>query len=232
MCGRFTLTADGEKIRTAYGLPDAPFDYRPRYNIAPQQDVLVVGTGRDGRRAGLMRWGLVPSWAENPNEGARMINARSETVAERSAFREAFERRRCLIPADGFYEWRPAGSGKTPMRITRRGEEPFAFAGLWERWTRLGQDPLYTFTILTTSPAPSIASIHDRMPVMLRPDQYDLWLDENADAAALQTLLQPFDDDDLHAYPVSTAVNKVENDGPECVVPVEVPAIAEQTSFF
>ena len=161
-----------------------------------------------------------------------MINARSETVTERSAFREAFEQRRCLIPADGFYEWRAAGGVKIPMRITRRGEELFAFAGLWERWTRPGQDPLYTFTILTTSPAPSIASIHDRMPVMLRPDQYDLWLDEKTDAATLQTLLQPFDDDDLHVYPVSTAVNKVENDGPECVVAVEVPAIAEQTSLF
>jgi putative SOS response-associated peptidase YedK len=232
MCGRFTLTADGEKIRTAYGLPDAPFDYHPRYNIAPQQDVLVIGRSRDGRRAGLMRWGLVPNWAETPSDGARMINARSETVTERTAFREAFERRRCLIPADGFYEWRAAGGAKIPMRITRRSEEPFAFAGLWERWTRPGQDPLYTFTILTTSAAPSIASIHDRMPVMLRPDQYDLWLDEKTEAATLQALLQPFDDDDLHAYPVSTAVNKVENDSPECVVAVEVPAIAEQTTLF
>jgi putative SOS response-associated peptidase YedK len=232
MCGRFTLTADGEKIRTAYGLPHAPFDYRPRYNIAPQQDALVIGKGREGRRAGLMRWGLVPSWAETPGEGARMINARSETVAERSAFREAFEQRRCLVPADGFYEWRAAGGVKIPMRITRQAEAPFAFAGLWERWSKPGHEPLYTFTILTTSPAPSIASIHDRMPVMLRPDQFDLWLDENTDPATLQTLLQPFDDNDLHAYAVSNAVNKVENDDPQCVLAVEVPAIAEQTSLF
>ena len=232
MCGRFTLTADGEKIRTAYGLPDAPFDYRPRYNIAPQQDVLVIGHGREGRRAGVMRWGLVPSWAETPNEGARMINARSETVTERSAFREAFERRRCLIPADGFYEWRSAGGIKIPMRITRRGEQLFAFAGLWERWSKPGHEPLFSFTILTTSPAASIASIHDRMPVMLRPDQYDLWLADTTDGATLQSLLQPFDDSDLQAYPVSTAVNKIENDSPECVVPAAIPEIAEQTSLF
>jgi putative SOS response-associated peptidase YedK len=232
MCGRFTLTADGETVRTAYGLVDAPFDYRPRYNIAPQQEVLVIGNGREGRRTGMMRWGLVPAWADTPNEGARMINARSETVAERPPFREAFERRRCLIPADGFYEWHTVGSVKIPMRITRRSAQPFAFAGLWERWSRPGHEPLYTFTLLTTSPSPSIASIHDRMPVMLRPEQYDLWLDERTDAATLQAMLQPYADDDLHAYPVSNMVNKVDNDGPECVAAVDVPMVAEQTSLF
>ncbi|HET9438689.1 MAG TPA: SOS response-associated peptidase [Longimicrobiales bacterium] len=230
MCGRYTLTADGETVRTAYGLPDAPFDYRPRYNIAPQQDVLVVAAGKQGRRAGIMRWGLVPGWADSPADGARMINARSETVHERAAFREAFERRRCLIPADGFYEWRNTGSGKIPMRITRSGE-PFAFAGLWEKWQRGDQPPLYTCTILTTTPAPAIAAIHDRMPVMLRPEQYDLWLQPDADTAALQSLLQPYEGADLDAYVVSTLVNKVENDGPECIAPA-APEVAEQTSLF
>ncbi len=231
MCGRYTLTADGETVRTAYGLADAPFDYRPRYNIAPQQDVLVVANGREGRRAGVMRWGLVPAWADNAAEGARMINARSETVAERAAFREAFERRRCLIPADGFYEWRQAGGIKIPMRITL-GEQPFAFAGLWERWQRGDAAPLYTCTILTTSPADAIAAIHDRMPVMLRPEQYDTWLDLQTDPETLSALLQPYAGADLQAYPVSNLVNKVDNDGPECIEAITAPAVTEQTSFF
>jgi putative SOS response-associated peptidase YedK len=231
MCGRYTLTADGESVRAAYGLVDAPFDYRPRYNIAPQQDVLVVANGRAGRRAGIMRWGLVPNWAETPADGARMINARSETVHERAAFRDAFERRRCLIPADGFYEWRNAGGVKIPMRVTRGGAL-FAFAGLWERWQRGDDAPLYTCTILTTSPADAIASIHDRMPVMLRPEQYDLWLDPDSDAATLQSLLRPYEGDDLQAYVVSNLVNKVENDGPENIEPVDSPTLAEQTSLF
>lgn len=230
MCGRYTLTVDGETVRKAYGLADAPFDHRPRYNIAPQQDVLVVANGRNGRRAGVMRWGLVPAWSDTPNEGARMINARSETVSERTAFRDAFERRRCLIPADGFYEWRNVGSTKIPMRVTRGGE-PFAFAGLWERWQKGDDAPLFTCTILTTSPADSIAHIHDRMPVMLRPDQYDMWLADDADPEILKSLLRPYDGSDLQAYPVSNLVNKVDNDSAENIEPV-VPSIAEQTSLF
>ena len=232
MCGRFTLTADGQSIRELYGLPDLPFDYRPRYNIAPQQDVLVVADGRRGRRAGIMRWGLVPAWADSPADGAKMINARSETVNERAAFRDAFTARRCLIPADGFYEWRNMGAFKVPMRITRAGDAPFAFAGLWECWRPPQGEALYTCTILTTAPAPAIASIHDRMPVMLRPEQFDLWLDLEADTAALQQLLQPYDGDDLHAYSVSNLVNHVSNDRPECIEPAAPPNVAEQTSLF
>ena len=232
MCGRFTLTADGQTVRIAYGLPDAPFDHRPRYNIAPQQDILVVGSGREGRRAGIMRWGLVPSWADSPADGARMINARSETVDEKPAYRDAFAQRRCLIPADGFYEWRNAGGIKIPMRVTRRGEELFAFAGLWERWQRGNEPPLFTCTILTTSPAASIANIHDRMPVMLRPDQFDMWLDDKTDVATLKSMLKSYDDDDLHAYSVSNIVNKVDNDGPECIAPADAPVTTEQTSLF
>jgi putative SOS response-associated peptidase YedK len=230
MCGRFTLTADGESVKRAYGLVDAPFDHRPRFNIAPQQDVLVVANGRAGRRAGIMRWGLVPSWAETAADGARMINARSETVSEKPAYREAFQQRRCLIPADGFYEWRNTGSIKIPMRVTT--DQPFAFAGLWERWQRGDDAPLFTCTILTTSPAASIAHIHDRMPVMLRPDQFDLWLADDTDPQMLQTLLQPYRSEELHAYPVSTRVNKVDNDDPECIAPVAAQSVAEQTSLF
>jgi putative SOS response-associated peptidase YedK len=213
----------------AYGLAEAPFDHRPRYNIAPQQDVLVIANGRQGgRRAGIMRWGLVPGWAETSADGARMINARSETVSEKPAYRDAFERRRCLIPADGFYEWRNAGGIKIPMRVTT--DAPFAFAGLWERWQRGDAAPLYTCTILTTSPAASIAHIHDRMPVMLRPEQFDLWLADDTDPQTLQSLLQPYASDQLRVYPVSSRVNRVDNDDAECIEPAQ--SVAEQTSLF
>lgn len=231
MCGRFTLTADGQTVRAAFGLSEPPFDHRPRYNIAPQQDVLVVAKGRSGRKAGVMRWGLVPAWSDTAAEGVRMINARSETAAERAAFREAFERRRCLIPADGFYEWRTIGNVKIPMLITRGSGEPFAFAGLWERWQKPGGEPLFTCTILTTSPAPVVAAIHDRMPVMLRPDQYDTWLDAQTDVADLHALLKPYDGDDLQAHAVSNRVNYVENDDAECIDAV-LPSVSEQTSLF
>lgn len=230
MCGRFTVTADGETIVAEFGLPDMPFDYRPRYNVAPMQDVLaVVGTG-DKKRAGWMRWGLVPSWADDPAMGSRMINARSETLEERSAFREAFEKRRCIIIADGFYEWKRVGSMKVPMRITLKDRKLFAFAGLWERWTK-GAEPLVTCTILTTTPSASIADIHDRMPVILRPEEREQWLQRDADTDKLKALLRPYADEELDAYVVSTLVNHVDNDGPECVEPARSEA-TEQTSLF
>jgi putative SOS response-associated peptidase YedK len=232
MCGRFTLTADGEEIRSEFGLPDVPFDYRPRYNIAPMQDVLAVIHDAGQARAGWMRWGLVPGWATEPAIGSRMINARSETIDEKSAFREAFERRRCLIIADGFYEWQRIGNIKIPMRIHLNGDRLFAFAGLWERWSRHGSEPLVTCAILTTSPAASIASIHDRMPVMLRGSDQDRWLDRDADPESLKSMLVPYADDDLDAYSVSPLVNRVENDAPECVMPAEPPPAVEQRTLF
>lgn len=232
MCGRFTLTADGEEIRGEFGLPDVPFDYRPRYNIAPLQDVLAVIHDAGHARAGWMRWGLVPGWAADPTIGSRMINARSETIDAKSAFREAFERRRCLIIADGFYEWRRVGNIKIPMRIRVRGDRLFAFAGVWERWSRPGGEPLVTCAILTTSPAPSIATIHDRMPVMLRGFDRDRWLDRSADPESLKSMLVPYADEDLEAYSVSPLVNRVENDTPECVAPAEPPPAVEQRTLF
>lgn len=231
MCGRFTVTADGEIIVAEFGLPDVPFDYRPRYNVAPMQDVLtIVGEGPK-KRAGWMRWGLVPSWAEEASIGARMINARSETIEERRAFREAFEKRRCIIVADGFYEWQRVGEIKVPMRITLKDQGLFAFAGLWERWSRGNDEPLITCTILTTTPSPSIASIHDRMPVILPPAARARWLKRDEDAAALKELLRPYADSELDAYVVALLVNHVENDSPECVEPARSSA-AEQTSLF
>ena len=233
MCGRFTITADGEVIVSEFGLPDVPFDYRPRYNIAPMQDVLAIVQDGEQRRAGWLRWGLVPKWADDPSVGTRMINARSETIMERSAFSEAFEQRRCLIVADGFYEWQRIGNIKVPMRIHLRDNRPFAFAGLWERWTRKGQAPLTTCTILTTSPSASIANIHDRMPVMLGERERELWLDRTAEPQALQQLLQPYPEEELHAYAVSQLINHVANDAPECVAPAEPPRHASaQTTLF
>jgi len=232
MCGRFTVTADDDAIRTEFGLYEVPFDYRPRYNVAPMQDVLGIVHDGQRPRAGWMRWGLVPSWSEDPAMGARMINARSETIDQRAAFSEAFARRRCLIVSDGFYEWRSHGSGKVPMRIRLKGNRLFAFAGLWERWSRGEGAPLITCTILTTTPSPAIASIHDRMPVILKPGDRDLWLDRDADGETLKSLLQPFADDELEAYSVAPLVNHVENDSPECIEPAQPPVASEQTSLF
>jgi putative SOS response-associated peptidase YedK len=233
MCGRFTITADGEIIVSEFGLPDVPFDYRPRYNVAPMQDVLAIIKDGEKPRAGWVRWGLVPNWAPDPSVGTRMINARSETVGERSAFSDAFEHRRCLIIADGFYEWQRIGKIKVPMRIHLRDDRPFAFAGLWERWSRPGAPPLVSGTILTTTPSPSIAGIHDRMPVMLGPRERELWLDRDADAAALRAVLQPYPDEQLEAYVVSQLVNHVDNDSPACVAPAEPPSqAAAQTTLF
>ena len=232
MCGRFTVTADGETIRSEFGLPEVPFDYRPRYNVAPMQEVLAIVHDGAAARAGWMRWGLVPSWAAEPSIGTRMINARSETIGVKSAFREAFEKRRCLVVADGYYEWRKIGNLKVPMRIKLADGRPFAFAALWERWSRGGAEPLVTCTILTTTPPAGIAAIHDRMPVILSPSDRRRWLDRDADPAALEAMLHPYDADDLEAYPVSSLVNHVENDSPECVAPADPPVATEQTTLF
>lgn len=232
MCGRFTLTADGDAVAAEFGLPDVPFDYRPRFNVAPMQDILAVIHDGTNRRAGWMRWGLVPAWADDPAIGSRMINARSETIDEKSAFREAFERRRCLIVADGFYEWRRLGDSKVPMRIHLPEGRPFAFAGLWERWSRRNEPPLVTCTILTTTPSPGIAAIHDRMPVILPPEARALWLDRDADPESLKPLLRPYDATGLEAYSVGRLVNHVDNDSPECITPMDPPAATEQTTLF
>ncbi|MGQ0813242.1 MAG: SOS response-associated peptidase [Gemmatimonadota bacterium] len=232
MCGRFTITAEGEVIRAEFGLPDVPFDYRPRYNIAPTQDLLAIVNDGSRQRAGWMRWGLVPPWADEPSIGTRMINARSETIDAKSAFREAFERRRCLVVADGYYEWRHVGGIKIPMRIHLADHRLFAFAGLWERWSRRGAEPLVTCAIMTTSPAPSIAYIHDRMPVILSAENRMRWLERDADPESLKQMLRPYDGDDLHAYSVAPLVNYVDNDSPDCITPAEPPATTEQTTLF
>ncbi len=217
MCGRYKLGLTGEEVAEAFGLLATP-EVRPRYNIAPSQaaPVVLAAPGRPPE-ARLMRWGLVPSWARDPAIGHRMINARAETVADKPAYRVAFQRRRCLVPADGFYEWQRRGDARVPHLLRLRGGGAFAFAGLWESWEG-PEGALETFTILTTAPNALVALIHDRMPVILGPGDRDRWL-RDADPRALAALLRPFDPDAMEAFPVSRAVNDPRFDDPSCAQP-------------
>lgn len=225
MCGRYTLAVPLSNLVDAFDVHPPEFEYRPRYNIAPSQEAPVVAQDERGRRMGLLRWGLVPSWSKDPS-GSSFINARSETASQKPSFRSAFRRRRCLIPADGYYEWKredqgTAGKGsKTPWWIHGLGPDPWAFAGLWERWEPEEGSPLFTFAILTTEASPGIRHIHPRMPVILPSGARDVWLDPDRDPADLQDLLQPFPDSLLQAHPVSPMVNSPRNDTSDCVVPV------------
>lgn len=218
MCGRYTLASPETWIREEFELDELPADYHPRYNIAPTQLVLAV-IERDGvRRAGWLRWGLVPSWAKDPAIGNRMINARAETVHEKPSFRSAFARRRCLIIADGYYEWQKRPDRKVPHWIHRPDRRPFAMAGLWERWNPPdGGEPLHSCTIITTEANDFVRPIHDRMTVILSPEERRIWLDPEADPDTLRSLLRPWEGDDLTAHEVSTLVNSPRNDSPECI---------------
>lgn len=219
MCGRFTLAVPAEQVATQFQLSQVP-DLAPRYNIAPTQQVAAVRATDAGRELVLLRWGLVPSWAKDPSVGAKMINARSETVAEKPAFRAALRQRRCLIPADGFYEWQAQAGGKQPFHIRLAEGGPFALAGLWEHWKTPEGGWLHSCTILTTEANELMRPLHERMPVILPAEHHARWLDPGLhDAGPLQELLRPFPADQMLAYPVSKAVNKVGNDGPELVVP-------------
>lgn len=220
MCGRFSLGVDTDRLVAVFGITESALDWTPRFNIAPTQDVAAVVAGASGPRLGPLRWGLVPHWADDAAMGSRLINARSETVDVKPAFRDPFRERRCLVLADGFYEWKRDNGSRTPMRVTLPDGEPFAFAGLWDRWRPRDGEPLHTCTIITTPAAPSIRSIHHRMPVILPAQERDRWIDPHAGSAALKALLRPYPGD-LEAYPVSTRVNTPANDGPEIIEPVE-----------
>lgn len=222
MCGRFTLITPAEALAEQFQLFEIP-SLAPRYNIAPTQPVAAVRRvpGDGQRELVLLRWGLVPFWAKDPGIGARMINARSETVAERPAFRAAFRRRRCLVLADGFYEWRRLERGKQPFYVRLRDERPFAFAGLWEHWEGPDEAAIDSCTLLTTEPNDLIRSVHSRMPVILAPKDYDLWLDPGLQKAELlRPLLRPYPSEGMLAYPISTWVNKPKNDSPRCIEPL------------
>ena len=214
MCGRFTQATEGEIIARVFDLAESPV-LSPRYNIAPTQAVAVVRAREGGRRLDALRWGLVPSWAKDRTIGDRMINARAETLAEKPAFRSAFRARRCLIVADGFYEWQKAEGRKQPHFITFRDRRPFGFAGLWERWD--GDGPVESCTIVTTTANEVLAPIHDRMPVILDREEFALWLDPKVtDTRRVAGLLRPYAPDLLEAYPVSLLVNNPANDSPAC----------------
>jgi putative SOS response-associated peptidase YedK len=221
MCGRFSLIVDASVLAGVFEI-DPPKNLKPRFNIAPTQIIPIVRAGREQpRELAEVRWGLVPSWAKDPKIGARMINARGETVAEKPSFRSAVKTRRCLIPADGFYEWVKTDGGKQPHYIHFADGRAFAFAGLWERWHKGGDEPLDTCTIITTTPNDIVAGLHDRMPVILPPDVFTEWLEPEPLAPdRLHDLLAPHPAADMEAYPVSTHVNKPANDDPECVVRV------------
>lgn len=222
MCGRFNLTASGDLLAQLFELREAP-PLVPRYNIAPTQPLLALRLAPGGERCWAhLGWGLVPSWAKDPAMGARMINARAETAAEKPSFRAAFKRRRCLVPATGYYEW-VAGQGKapkTPWHVRRSDRAPFAMAGLWESWVGPEGSELETATILTTGPNALIAPLHHRMPVILPEEAWGPWLGEvEASRPELEDLLGPAPEEPLEAYPVSRYVNSPRNEGPSCIEP-------------
>ena len=221
MCGRFTLFTPASRLAEVF-LPGELLAATPRYNIAPSQPVLAVRpSAAAGRREFTMpRWGLVPPWARDAAIGNRLINARAETVAEKPAFRRAFRERRCLIPADGFYEWKREGAVKRPFYIRMRDGAPFAFGGIWERWEGIRGEAVETCAILTTEPNDLLAPIHDRMPLILPPEEYGRWLDPSVRVPeSLAPLLRPFPPGAMEAYPVGRAVNNPLTDGPSCIRP-------------
>ncbi|MGK2949168.1 MAG: SOS response-associated peptidase [Acidimicrobiales bacterium] len=232
MCGRFVSAAPPDQVAAYFGTeaPEAVLD--PGYNVAPTNDVYAVLADGSTRHLDAFHWGLVPSWAKDPKIGSKMINARAETLAEKNAYKASFKRRRCLIPADGFYEWKKhpteAKGKKQPYFIHRPDGEPYAFAGLWELWRgpEKDQEPLRSCTIITTSPNEPMAAIHDRMPVILPPDAWDTWLDRgNDDLELLGKLLVPAPPQVITMHPVSTEVNNVRNQGPQLTEEIDPDAL-------
>lgn len=222
MCGRFTLTADMNILQESFPWLNIPEGLGPRYNIAPTQPVAVVPNDGENK-LDFFTWGLIPSWSKDPKIGNRMINARAETLAEKPSFRTAFKRRRCLILADGFYEWRQEGKGlpKTPMYIKLASSKPFAFAGLWESWNSKDGSNILSCTIITTRPNAMVEKIHNRMPVILPEDTFPRWLEQGeVDTTRLSELLVPYTKEKMVAFPVSRAVNSPQNDSPVNVQPI------------
>lgn len=222
MCGRYTLRTPPADWAPTFDVEPPP-DLQLRFNIAPTQEAPIVRLDAEGRReAVLARWGLIPSWADDPSVGSRMINARCETAATLPAFRQAFERRRCLVPADGFYEWRSEGKRKQPVYVCRVDRRPWAFAGLWESW-RHQELRIESFTILTTDANPALQSLHTRMPVILHAADYPRWLDGPTQDVA--PLLRPYPESELTHFAVNPAVNRATYDAPDCLEPVVEPKL-------
>lgn len=221
MCGRYTLIGHEGPLQKVFPFVKSLQRFEPRYNIAPTQNVPVIAND-DAGSVRLFRWGLIPHFAKDPAIGNRMINARAETLAEKPSFRTAFARRRCLFLADGFYEWRknPDGKTKTPMYIRMKSGLPFAFAGLWDVWRPQGGEPVRSVAIITTGPNTLLEPIHHRMPVIIRPEDYEIWLDpEERNPEDLKRLLVPFNPTEMSTHPVSKIVNNPRNDLPDCIEP-------------
>lgn len=218
MCGRFVVTTKAEVLWERFRATSGVRELKPRYNLAPSQEAPVIVASPEGRELALMRWGLVPSWAESEKIGYKLINARAETVAEKPSFRKAFRQTRCLVPSDGFFEWLREGTKKTPYFFHRRDGLPFAYAGLWEHWLSSEGKELRSFSILTTDANACVEPVHKRMPLILDPHNEQSWLNPLiTDPASIQALIQPYPADLMERYEVSSIVNKAENDDAACI---------------
>ena len=225
MCGRYAITSAPEALRALFGYAEQP-NFPARFNVAPTQPIAIVRLTEGKREFALVRWGFLPSWVKDPNTFSLIINARGESVCDKPAFRAAMKRRRCLIPADGFYEWQASGKGpKQPFYIHAKSGKPMAFAGLWETWEGPNGEEVDTAAIVTTRANGTLAPLHDRMPVIIAPDAFDLWLNcGEVDARTAEALIQPAPDELLEAYPVSTAVNRTANDNAALILPLDLSA--------
>jgi putative SOS response-associated peptidase YedK len=223
MCGRYIIKAPVSQLATMFDLIEVP-KLLPRYNVCPTQSVPAVrlNSEKKQRQLAMLKWGLIPGWAKDPTIGNRLINARSDTVAQKPSFRSAFKRRRCLMVADGFYEWQKTNGKKQPFFIGLKDESPFAFAGLWEHWKEPEGEPVESCAIITTDANDLVKDIHNRMPVILKMKDYDLWLDpEQQDPDKLQKLLVPYSAKEMRAYPVSLLVNNPKNNDAKCLAPLQ-----------
>jgi len=224
MCGRYLITSAPEAFRRLFRYREQA-DFPPRYNVAPTQPVPIVRLVEGERQLALVRWGLVPAWVKDPRGFSLIVNARGESVNDKPAFRNAMRRRRCLFPADGFYDWQDQGGRKRPFCVRPKDGAPIAFAGLWESWMGPNGEEMETAAIVTTRANRELAPLHDRMPVIVPPDAFDFWLDcARVDAETAAALIAPAPEGRLEAYEVSPAVNRTANDGPELIVPATAPA--------
>lgn len=219
MCGRYALYGPATRLSAHFEVDFEEVDFGPRYNLAPLQFAPVIRNADGARHVAMLRWGLLPGWAKDPAMAARLINARSETAAEKPSFRSAFRSRRCLVPADGFYEWKAVAGGKQPHFISRRDGVPMALAGLWEHWSAPGGEALATFTLLTTAANAMLANLHERMPVILPAETWGLWLNAERTPAQLMPLMCPLAGEELVAWPVSRRVGNVRNDDEGLLAP-------------
>lgn len=224
MCGRFVLVTPAKSIAERFDLEEF-VDVEPRYNVAPTQDVGIIRVNPQtgGRNMRMAKWGLIPSWAKDPSIGPKLINARSETVHQKPAFRTSFKARRCLVPSDGFYEWDKLGKVRQPYLFRMADGNPFAFAGLWDRWTAPDGTVTETCTVLTTPANDRLIAIHDRMPAILQPEDYGTWLDSALkDPEVLLKLLVPFPSERMVGQPVSRKVNRASYEAPDCIEPINI----------